>query len=878
MGWFSRQKKASRPTVRVSSRSIKNKEAADKYLDKFLAPSLAYGGAKLRGLIPEKIAKLTIGAPIITEAQLAVIEELIRNHQAVPALEFVGEELKRITCREIWWFIPGAVVADGLYTWVAATSQGIHCASPDNENQSTLMGGWDAIFEMNLEIRETECCCLHLTHAKGVMTIAELSPRTRRSSLPIIKAIHDVIKQTVGASSDPRVPSGDGGARVIKFNTFEHLLDEKRWQEPQHATPEHCESPSQLRARKSQSAESVDDDNSLAHAVAYIMICMSMLNRKVSSKDPMVLMSALLDLGLAASDDAAKEHLLAAATLREEMDASGQWLAILESTVNDVPEWASYELRRRILDQILRLKPAKNDSGATWRQAFEMIEDAWADVNDAAATGPDGRADDSLGNTGATQAGDKAESGDDGDESTRRDERNYMSDDRPEAKVIYLGSDTPEEFVDVALDLLSGASPVRTSPREVFGWFGYAKRAVRTIDHVTSVMEAAKLEAFPPITEGSMDSPVLLRLRSRVTPGRYTIALGDEEDEYQDPDSWVSDDRPNVIVIPGHLDKAFVRAVRSVHATGRPKRVVIRDLLAWFGQQRRGPRVQATISHALAQARIEAFPDLASAHIDSKVELTLMSGVDAGTFDVEGATAGSRRARARVQHGPEEIPPSDEDQAEEAGSDEADNRELQWLTAGEGAAWLVDLARFLRMQNERAMAVGIRAYVEGQGVGVEKTLVKIIKAEDEDQAGQEWERAHAWIAMLSSEGGDIGPFWIVVAGNNAEPADGAVFGGMQRKNRLYIKSFVSSQGIAFSGIGRSEQVGPKDEDISVVLFELPVQVLVAAAKLAIAPIILATARDMEDPELAAMIGLSDEIFRVQGPEALLEWVQSRGDG
>jgi hypothetical protein len=202
-------------------------------------------------------------------------------------------------------------------------------------------------------------------------------------------------------------------------------------------------------------------------------------------------------------------------------------------------------------------------------------------------------------------------------------------------RIIYLESDTPQEFVDVALRLLSGEPPVRTTPREVFGWFGYSKRAVRTTDHVQTVLRAAKLEAFPDITDGLMDSPIQLRLHPKVTPGKYTIDLESGEEECADSDSWVSDDRPNIIVIPQYIDQAFTKAVRNVHATGLPKRVVVREMLGWFGQQRRGPRVQATIADALVQARLEAFPDPAFVHIDSQVELSLAEGVEPGTYVIE---------------------------------------------------------------------------------------------------------------------------------------------------------------------------------------------------------------------------------------------------
>jgi predicted transcriptional regulator len=62
---------------------------------------------------------------------------------------------------------------------------------------------------------------------------------------------------------------------------------------------------------------------------------------------------------------------------------------------------------------------------------------------------------------------------------------------------------------------------------------------------------------------------------------------------------------------------------KEIEATGKPKRIRVRRLLAIVGQERRGKHVTRAIRRLLRRHRLKCHPDFANVHIDSPVSLTL---------------------------------------------------------------------------------------------------------------------------------------------------------------------------------------------------------------------------------------------------------------
>ena len=62
---------------------------------------------------------------------------------------------------------------------------------------------------------------------------------------------------------------------------------------------------------------------------------------------------------------------------------------------------------------------------------------------------------------------------------------------------------------------------------------------------------------------------------------------------------------------------------KEIEATGKPKRMRVRRLLAIVGQERRGKNVTRAIRRLLGRHRLKCSPDFANVHIDSPVWLTL---------------------------------------------------------------------------------------------------------------------------------------------------------------------------------------------------------------------------------------------------------------
>jgi hypothetical protein len=167
----------------------------------------------------------------------------------------------------------------------------------------------------------------------------------------------------------------------------------------------------------------------------------------------------------------------------------------------------------------------------------------------------------------------------------------------------------------------------------VFGWFGYQRRTANTVAEVADSLQATNIECFPDLSASVMDSPIELRLNPETSPGRFVYVLDNDEGEADGTaDPWASAVDETQIVVPRYISKRFVNLAESVLTTGRPKRTTVRELVEWFGAQRRGSAVVAKINDALEHLHLSVFPDFATVPIDSMIEISLNPEVAPGTF------------------------------------------------------------------------------------------------------------------------------------------------------------------------------------------------------------------------------------------------------
>src|SRR5215210_5819997 len=70
------------------------------------------------------------------------------------------------------------------------------------------------------------------------------------------------------------------------------------------------------------------------------------------------------------------------------------------------------------------------------------------------------------------------------------------------------------------------------------------------------------------------------------------------------------------------------QAAEQVHKDGKAKMVRVRDLLSWFGAQRRGILVVREIRAALKKAKLITVPDFEVAYIDQRIKLKAAETAD----------------------------------------------------------------------------------------------------------------------------------------------------------------------------------------------------------------------------------------------------------
>jgi hypothetical protein len=904
------------PVVTIQARDGQAKTIAESYLGSHLSASVQFGGAVLKGMIPEDIESLLKASPPTNRADIEGIASRIRAFKIIPILGFAPDELKYRTDKDVWWFIPAAAFAGQYFSWVAVTKNGLYVADPDDENDGALICPWGSIRAVECVHSEERVCCLNISTTAGVFTVAEFVSGDKASSLPVVSAIYDVHKPVIGASRGERMWSlGAGGEDYLRFESVTELARESAWTADQlgdesdssncaespdvsnaesvtlegqvqvlayilhfvaaadgaMSEEERCDIVESLRAMAPDDEVDTVDGDLFAAVACYqsmkrprdrrgmfkylltwmktcctpeqlesVLQCVDGVLRvdghvAESSRKRAAAVATAWELDFAFAeidsdadgaesgddgeassdiqrfDDDDVEYLgpntipaypgefyfvvptLAGYTMHvklfpavsrvnelfrrfseDEVDSicnairservlpelafvrdildevcmilpdpeaedsdtdeivgdDGSWqfafkaLTGLDANVQDTagaeslreypaPTWFvplvvcdpniqcalwlsmsgvflnnrskpryfmqhvdAEELKdlhlteRRVcgdevVDGCASLEICCDDEfldvmltefhgaecgsqfriiSCCWELMKEVIErsrgedswdwadiqvlecDSWEDILEWAATAATAAAA-ASGSAGADSGG-----------SAHGGSGQLGLSDRPaRMRKLNLGPDLPGQLIDAAVTLHGGGQPIVFSIREVFGWFGYQRRAVRTLAEVESALSHAKLEAFPALKGAPMDSPVQLRLRSPVTPGSFVIEVLRDTSDDTAGGSWAKPGDPNMIVVPMWIERGFADMARSVLETGKTKRITVCDLLRWFGVERRGSKVQTTIAFALEQLHLETFPDFAIAHIDRIVEVKLAPTAKPGVYSVERA-------------------------------------------------------------------------------------------------------------------------------------------------------------------------------------------------------------------------------------------------
>lgn len=115
----------------------------------------------------------------------------------------------------------------------------------------------------------------------------------------------------------------------------------------------------------------------------------------------------------------------------------------------------------------------------------------------------------------------------------------------------------------------------------------------------------------------------------------------------------------NTIASPSGPDQLRDLASRLHEADPSPS-VTVRQLLGWFGKQRRGWRVVSTIQTSLRKAGLQTDPDFTTAYIDGHLRFTLAEGTPPTTSSAKTPRTDAIRSSESTQDDASSTPPVDD--------------------------------------------------------------------------------------------------------------------------------------------------------------------------------------------------------------------------
>jgi hypothetical protein len=235
--------------------------------------------------------------------------------------------------------------------------------------------GWDHIDAIECTYEETNCCCLHMHTAKGSLTLSELLAGDRSSSLPVVKAIHDVYKPVIEASRGTSMwKHGAGGENYRSFESPQQLLIASAWgerQEPQARAVAVTSDP----AAAGTGTAIPGGFETLSQAVTYVLIVLSAVGRDRVIGDVDIIRDALrLVCGPGASISCDSDISLANERFNENVE-SDTWHDVAVDLESWIRENCSLEQRRTIHEHVLKFNSKDTPVEDVWHIFLAQMVD-----------------------------------------------------------------------------------------------------------------------------------------------------------------------------------------------------------------------------------------------------------------------------------------------------------------------------------------------------------------------------------------------------------------------------------------------------------------------------------------------------------------------
>lgn len=225
-------------TVKKEDKGL-TKQTLTNYTNSWIYPSKKYNNfISITALIPSWIEKINNDnvCPHWTKKDFENINKLITKNKIIPILGYLenlslGNLVSEL--KNIWWFVPLAVLAEKVVSWVAVNKDGIY-ASISEPGSVDIVFSWDSISEINfLPLsdgfeNDNNINTLLLSQKNGgYLTIHEFNPYDKEfgSYLSVINSIYQIRKKTIEKSSGKSIwVEGAGGEQFQLINKPQDLL------------------------------------------------------------------------------------------------------------------------------------------------------------------------------------------------------------------------------------------------------------------------------------------------------------------------------------------------------------------------------------------------------------------------------------------------------------------------------------------------------------------------------------------------------------------------------------------------------------------------------------------------------------------------------
>lgn len=194
---------------------------------------------------------------------------------------------------------------------------------------------------------------------------------------------------------------------------------------------------------------------------------------------------------------------------------------------------------------------------------------------------------------------------------------------------------------------VADVGPVEVTPRQLVEMVGSKRRGSKIVDRVRSRLARHSLTTDRDLLEVGADATI-------------RVLRTDEEGAY---------------AAPSYLEPLSAAVAQLERTPQSPKTLTVREMLSWFGAQKRGATIADRVEATLAGFDLRTEPDFNSVHIDTEVQLVALNsapGTEPGSVEpgVAGPTVDSG------DEGPVRAPSSPHDATFDVGTIDEANRDI----------------------------------------------------------------------------------------------------------------------------------------------------------------------------------------------------------